>query len=165
MIKLLTILFLLYSIKILFSNNKLLRNSVYNYMNKLKEVIIENNSTDMTDKGDLLLMESISMIAMVIFSYFLMTIEFIYLMFVMKYDPLKYVVIVYIFYFIITFILGKIYGKSKILSNIKKYSVDEVVEEIDKFIDKLKKAESINRLSILLETTFFGYMTYILFIL
>lgn len=162
MIKFLTIIFFLYYFCCAVFNHGLLRKSSTNMLNNMKNYVKEHQTTNIDT--DAYMGDGCLTILFMAINLLICFIEFIYLFFVIKYDPYTYVVICYIIFWLFTVIKSRVVSHKNKTKDIKTMNVDEALTYLDKAIVDSNKTTKFIILQYITDLSFYIYMVYVLFI-
>lgn len=93
-------------------------------------------------------------------------IKIVYMICIIKYDPYKYICMVYLIFWIFMYIREHLQCKERLVyREFKNMDIEEVISKLDAMIDKLKGVSIWDRIYNIGDLLYFGYSIYILIIL
>jgi len=151
----------MYFLKNLFSKQSLSKEMTLSVLNDMKKLVTKKNSTDISSK------EFASVCSLGIFlgigTLIFQTIQIIYIILSLGYISFKIIPVAYLAFKLLLLLKVKMSKTSDYITNMKKYSVQEVLQRIED--DKLKcnKTNILHKFYSLIDCTFIGYVMYLLF--
>ena len=162
MLKLLTVIFFLYTMVKMFTHNKILRNIMADSYTGIRTTILEKNKIgERINNEDIIIHFSISMIFYLLALLFY-TVEITYIFFSVKYDPYNSVILGYMAFWVLMLAVSMCHANKD--KDLRELSVEESILFLDKQISDVKQVKLWSKIQYFIDFMFYVYMVYIFFI-
>lgn len=161
MLKLLTIMFFLYTTIAMVTHQKLSRIVMNNGYTGMKNKIIYRNSIGEKIKDEDVIIQFSEAVIFYLLVWIFYIIEVIYIAFSIKHDPYNYVVLGYLVFWLLMLVKAMTRKKGK---DLRELNVEESISYLDELIESTKRVKLWSKIQYFIDFSFYIYMVYIYFI-
>lgn len=160
-LKLLTIVFFLYTTIAMITRHRLLRTIMNNGYTRMKNKIIQRNSIGEKITDEDIIIQFSEVLIFYLLTWIFYIIEIIYIAFSIKHDPYNYVVLGYLVFWLLMLAKAMTRKKGK---DLRELNVEESISYLDELIESTERVKIWSKIQYFIDFSFYVYMMYIYFI-